>query len=346
VGLDIGSDSIKVVQLKPLGKGGSYQLVGFGMEPLPPEAIVDGSILDSGTVAEAIQRVFVENKIRLSDVAISLSGHSVIIKKINLPAMSPEELAESIQWEAEQYIPFDIADVNMDYQVLQSQSKEGQDVMDVLLVAVKKDKINDYLGVVNEAGKNTTVVDVDVFALLNAYEANYAPERDKAVALVNIGSAVTNIGIVENGQPVFWRDVTVGGQLYSEAIQRELGLSYDQAESLKRGVQVEGVSLHSAVPVLQSVSEEIGAEVEKTLNFFKTTSSCERIDKIFLSGGAARTINLDQYLGERFNTEVDFLNPFREVKFTPKQFDGDYLEEVAPSAAVAVGLALRKAGDK
>ena len=171
VGLDIGSSAVKAVEVKAGGKGGDeFQLVNIGIEPLPPEAIVDGAIMDSGAVIDAVQRLFQTQKIKTVDVATAVSGNAVIVKKISLPQMSQEELAESIHWEAEQYIPFDIQDVALDYEVIEG---GGGGNMDVLLVAVKKDKISDYTSAISQAGRNASIVDVDVFALQNCYEVNY-----------------------------------------------------------------------------------------------------------------------------------------------------------------------------
>ena len=346
VGLDIGSSSVKAVELKDLGKGRGYQLLNIGIEPLSPEAIVDGAIMDSGLVAETIQRLFTTNRIKSQEVAISLSGHSVIIKKISLPQMTQEELGESIQWEAEQYIPFDVDDVNIDYQVLEGPSLSGEGNMDVLLVAVKKDKINDYTTVLANAGKAAQVVDVDVFALQNAYEVNYDVPSDKVVGLINIGAAVTNIAILQSGSSIFWRDISIGGNLFTEAIQKDLNVPFDQAELLKKGQEVEGANPERVASVLQAVGEQVGTEIQKTLDFFKATSSSDPVSLMVLSGGGSRTPNLAAYLGQRFETHVEMLDPFKKVAVNDRQFPADRLEPLASCASVAVGLALRRVGDR
>jgi type IV pilus assembly protein PilM len=241
VGLDIGSSAVKLVELKEK-KGGAFQLVKLGIEHLSPEAIVDGSIMDSSLVVETISRLNSSKNVKNSNYATSLSGHSVIIKKITLPAMSPEELAESIQWEAEQYIPFDINDVNLDYVPLNTPG--SGDNIDVILVAVKKEKINDYTSVISQAGKVPVLVDVDAFALQNAYEMNYAIDEGKVLALVNVGASVTNVNVLSGATSLFWRDITFGGNQYTDAIQRELSLSFEQAEELKKGHQAGDYSIH------------------------------------------------------------------------------------------------------
>lgn len=342
VGLDIGSSAIKLVELKEK-KGGSYSLVKLGAERLSPEAIVDGSIMDSSMVVETIQRLNTDQSIKNSNYATSLSGHSVIIKKITLPAMSPEELAESIQWEAEQYIPFDINDVNLDYVPLTAPGTG--DNIDVILVAVKKEKINDYTSVISQTGKLPVLVDVDAFALQNCYEVNYEVEDGKVLALVNVGASVTNVNVLSGGTSMFWRDITFGGNQYTDAIQRELSLSFEQAEELKRGKAVGDYTIQQVIPILNSVSEDFAGELRKTLDFFTATSGAERVDEIVLAGGGAGALNLDAILRDKFGIPVSIMDPFRKITVDESQFNPEELAEVAPSMAIAVGLAIRKLGD-
>ena len=345
VGVDIGSSAIKVVELKPGGKGGNeYQLTNLGLEPLPPEAIVDGAIMDSGAVIDAIQRLFTAQKIKTNDVATSVSGNAVIVKKISLPQMTTEELAESIHWEAEQYIPFDIQDVSLDYEVVEGGGSGGN--MDVLLVAVKKDKIGDYTSAISQAGKNPAIVDVDVFALQNCYEVNYGIDAGRVVALLNVGASIMNINITKGATSIFNRDIAVGGNQYTDAIQKDLNLSFDQAEALKKGARVEGANPDNLQPILQAVSENIALEIQKTFDFFKATSSEDRIDRIFLSGGTAKVKGLQELLADRFDAGVELLNPFNSVTYNPREFDPDFISDIGPSAAIAVGLAARKVGDR
>jgi type IV pilus assembly protein PilM len=345
IGLDIGSSAVKAVELKAGGKGGEeYQLVNIGLEPLPPEAIVDGAIMDSGAVIDAVQRLFQAQKIKTNDVATGVSGNAVIVKKISLPQMSTEELAESIHWEAEQYIPFDIQDVALDYEVIEGGGGGGN--MDVLLVAVKKDKISDYTSAISQAGKNPAVVDVDVFALQNCYEVNYGVDPGRVVALLNVGASIMNINIIKGGISIFNRDIAVGGNQYTDAIQKDLNLSFDQAESLKRGERVDGAAPENLQPILQVVSENIAMEIQKTFDFFRATSSEDRIDRIFLAGGTSKVQGLRDLLSERFEAGVEALNPFNSVTYNPRDFDPDFINDIAPSAAIAVGLAARRVGDR
>ncbi|HEY0873290.1 MAG TPA: type IV pilus assembly protein PilM, partial [Vicinamibacterales bacterium] len=311
VGLDIGSSAVKAVELKPAGR--SYKVTAFGSEPLPADSIVDGAIIDGAAVSNAIRRLFDSRGIRTRDVAASLSGNAVIVKKITLPAMTPAELAESIYWEAEQYIPFDIQDVNLDYQVLEGGEKNGNGSMDVLLVAAKKEKIADYTGVIAQAGRSAVVVDVDAFALQNAYEANYGLEKGAIVVLLNAGAAATNINILNGEQSVFTRDVSIGGNAYTEALQRELNLPVEAADELKRGGAVEGVTFDDARSVLRAVSENVVHEIQKTFDFFKATASSDRIDRIVISGGASRAEGFSETLSERFEAPVEPFDPFMRV---------------------------------
>ena len=274
VGLDIGSSAVKAVELKQAGK--AYKVTGFGSEPIPPDSIVDGAIIDAAAVADAIRRLFDSRGIKTKEVAASLSGNAVIVKKITLPVMTEAELGESIYWEAEQYIPFDIQDVNLDYQILdKGDAANGKGTMEVLLVAAKKEKIADYTGVIAQAGRAAVVVDVDAFALQNAYEINYGIEPGAVVVLLNAGASATNINILQGDQSVFTRDISIGGNAYTEALQRELSLPYDSADAVKRGLPVEGASYDDARPVLRAVTENMMLEIQKTFDFFKATAASD-----------------------------------------------------------------------
>jgi type IV pilus assembly protein PilM len=344
VGLDIGSSAVKAIELKAAGK--TYRVAAFATEPVPPDSIVDGAIIDGTAVAEAIRRVFEHNKaFKTKDVAASLSGNAVIVKKINLPVMTETELGESIFWEAEQYIPFDIQDVNLDYQILDA-GADGKGTMEVLLVAAKKDKIADYTGVITQAGRTAVVMDVDAFALQNAYEANYGLEPGHVVVLLNAGASAININILSGDQSVFTRDISIGGNAYTEALQKELALTFETAEQAKKGLPVDGVSADDVKPVLHAMTENVLLEIQKTFDFFKATASSDRIDRIVVSGGGSRVDGFVPALQERFGTPVEAFDPFRKIAFEPQKFGVTDADNLLPTAAVAVGLALRKAGDR
>ncbi len=344
VGLDIGSSAVKAVELKAVGKG--YKVTAFGSEAVPPDSIVDGAIIDGGAVADAIRRLFDGRGIKSKQVVASLSGNAVIVKKISLPVMTEAELAESIYWEAEQYIPFDIQDVNLDYQIVDNGAGGGKGTMEVLLVAAKKEKIADYTGVITQAGRTALVVDVDAFALQNAYEANYGVEPEAVIVLLNAGASATNINILNGDQSVFTRDLSIGGNAYTEALQKELNLPFDLADQLKRGLAVEGMTFDDARPVLRAVTENVMLEIQKTFDFFKATAASDRIDRIMLSGGASRAEGFTEMLAERFTAPIEALDPFKRIAFDPRKFQVESAADVAPTVAVAVGLALRRAGDR
>jgi type IV pilus assembly protein PilM len=344
VGLDIGSSAVKVVELRRSGQ--SLKVVGFGMEPVPSDTIVDGAIIDAAAVADAVARALDASRTKTKDVVASLSGNAVIVKKINLPVMTEAELSESIHWEAEQYIPFDIQDVNLDYQILSTRPGDGKGSMEVLLVAAKKDRITDYTDVINKTGRTPVVVDVDAFAVQNAYEANYDIEPGAVVALLNIGASGVNINIVSGDQSLFTRDISMGGNAFTEAIQKELGLPFDSAERVKKGEPMDGVDPADVTSILRTVTENLLLEIQKTFDFFKATAASDRIDRVLVSGGTSRVDGFVDRLAERFGTPVELFDPFRRIQFDAKHFGIERAEDVAPTSAVAVGLALRRAGDR
>jgi type IV pilus assembly protein PilM len=345
VGLDIGSSAVKAVELKASGK--SYRVTAVGIEPIPPDSIVDGAIIDGTAVADAIKRLFENKAFKSKDVAASLSGNAVIVKKISLPVMTEAELSESIYWEAEQYIPFDIQDVNLDYQILDAGTgPDSKGTMDVLLVAAKKEKIADYTGVIAQAGKTPVVVDVDAFALQNAYEMNYGNDPQAVVVLLNAGASAININIIQGDQSVFTRDIAMGGNAYTEAVQKELNLPFDTAEALKKGESVDGVTFEEVQPVLHAMTENVLLEIQKTFDFFKSSAATDKIDRVLLSGGASRVDGFQKALEERFATVIEPFNPFEKIAFDPGKLGVADADGVQTAAAVAVGLALRTAGDR
>jgi type IV pilus assembly protein PilM len=345
IGLDIGSSALKAVELKPAGKG--FKITGFATEPVPPDSIVDGAIIDGAAVSDAIRHLFERAAFKTKDVVASLSGNAVIVKKITLPVMTEAELADSIYWEAEQYIPFDIQDVNLDYQILDAGTgPHANGTMEVLLVAAKKEKIADYTGVITRAGRVPVVVDVDAFALQNAYELNYGLVPDAVVVLLNAGASAMNLNILCGDQSVFTRDISSGGNAYTEAVQKDLNLPFDAAEQLKKGEAVDGVTFEDARPAIAAMTENVLLEIQKTFDFFKASASSDRIDRIVLSGGSARVDGFAQALEERFGTTVEMFDPFRAIGFDARRLGIADPERVAPTAAVAVGLALRRVGDR
>lgn len=337
VGLDVGSSAVKVVELKKKGSG--YEVVNLALETLPADTVVDGSIMDAPAVQKAVNSILINHKIATKSVATAVSGHSVIVKKITVAAATPEEVANAIPYEAQQYIPFDMADVNLSYQVLgPAAAGAGSDVM---LVAVKREKILNYTNALSQAGLNTTVVDIDAFAVQNAFEVNYEPTADMMAALLNVGASIMNINITRGGIPLFTRDVSVGGNQYTDTLQKELDLSFEDAERLKQGEAVSGHAVEDRTPHLRSVSEILLLEVQKTFDFFRQTTSTDPIQRIYVSGGSARIEGLAELLKEEFNIPVDVMNPFEKVACNPSKIDPKIIEDFGPRMSVAVGLALR-----
>jgi type IV pilus assembly protein PilM len=343
VGLDIGTSAVKAVELRAAGRG--FRVSAFATDPIPSASIVDGAIIDGAGVAETIRRMLDRASIKTRDVAASLSGNAVIVKKISLPQMTESELAETIRWEAEQYIPFDVQDVNLDYQILDAGGRDGRAAMDVLLVAAKKDKIGDYTSVIAQAGRVPVVVDVDAFAMQNAFEANYDTDGPQVLVLMNMGASATNVNIVSAGTSLFTRDISVGGNAYTEAIQREFSLSFERAEQAKRGEAGAGASSDDVASVLKAVTDTVLLEIQKTFDFFRATAASDRLDRIMLCGGGSRTDGFFNALSSRFGLPVEPLDPFRRVAFDANKL-GVAANEAAPTAVIAVGLALRREGDR
>ena len=345
VGLDIGSSAIKVAQLKE--SKGRYFLQKFGVKPLEPEVIVDGTVMDEGRVVSAIQELFEEANVKNKHVAISISGHAVIVKKISLPPMPDEELEGQVKLAAEQYIPFDINEVNIDFHVLPSDASEDQQGdMSVILVAAKKDKINELTELVKAAGLIPMVMDVDAFAVENMHAINYPMGQEETTALVNLGASVMNVNIIRAGSSLFTRDIPLGGNRYTEAIQREIGLSFEEAEESKkkeRGVDSDGMSLNG---VMDSVNAEVASEIARTVDYFKTSTTNAELSRVLVCGGVARAKGLIQQLADRMQLPVEMADPFAEIDITGCDIEPDVLADLAPSAAVGVGLALRAVGDR
>ncbi len=338
VGLDIGSSSVKAVELQR--KSGTLQLTNLGYEVLQPDTIVDGQIMELNSVSNVIADIFSEHQIKTSRIAAGVSGHSVIVKNIVLPQMSEEELQESFSWHAEEHISFDIGDVNLDYQVVGN----SNDTMRILMAACKSDKIANVKQAIQLAGKQPVVIDVDAFALQNCYEMNYQPQLGEVVALLNIGASTMNINILNGVRSVFARDASVGGSQYTSLLQRELGLTFEQAESLKRGFPLpDGIEPRPIQPIIETVSDVLALEVRKTMDFYRATAEegDGAIQKILISGGGSKLPALADYLSRRFEIPVEVFDPFRQIQVDSRKFDPDFMKEIVPEMAVAVGLALR-----
>ena len=352
VGVDIGSSSIKVCELKEGRKGRTLCKVAYA--PLPPQTIVDGHVMNTSVVTETLTRLFAENKIKQKNVAVGVSGQSVIIRKITVPMMTPAELDEQIQWEAEQHIPFDIKDVQIDYQVLRRHPDRGQ--MDLLLVAAKRDEINDYAQFVREAKLKPMCVDIDAFCVQNLFEATMGVPQEQTVALLNMGASLTSLNIVSGGTSAFTRDITSGGNTISEEIQRETALSFEEAEAYKCGDTVgegggTGVDRGGMVPqqvqqVIDAACDNIAAEIQRSLDFFMATSGESEINQIYVTGGTANLSNLRAAIQRRARAPVEFFSPIEHLIIDTKNVRQDVLQARTAQLAVAIGLALRKEKEK
>lgn len=338
-GLDIGSSSVKMVELD--GKAGSLNLVSLGFENLPDDTIVDGQIMEMNVVSDVIRNVCSNHNVNADNVVTGVSGHSVIIKNIVLPPMSSEELEESIDWHAEEHIPYDLADVSLDYQITGSNADSTQ----VLIAACKRERIDNIKQAIQLSGKQPVVIDVDTFALQNCYEVNYMPDDSQVVTLLNIGASTMNVNIVKGTTSLFSRDITVGGSQFTDVLQRSLGLSFQQAEAVKRGVShaVEGVEEKAIEPLMNNVTEIVAMEIQKTFDFYRATTedTTTVVQKILISGGGSKLQGLAQDLSARLELPVEVLDPFRSIKVDTRKFDPGYLSEIMPEMAVAVGLAMR-----
>lgn len=341
VGIDIGSSSVKLVQLSE--QKGTYTLKNAGILPLPSDAIVDNSLMDTTSIVETIRDLVKSLGTKVVDASCSISGNSVIIRKISLPAMTQEELEDQIAWEAEQYIPFDINDVNLDFEILDADlSASGK--MTVLLVASKKEIIHEYVSVFSEAGLKLVVVDVDSFAVQNIYELNYTPTENEVVALINIGASIMNLNVVKDGISLFTRDVQMGGNLYTEEIQRQFAVSSQDAEQIKLTSDYPDKARLSEI--MSRVNETLSLEINRSLDFYNSTAEDLKIAKVYLSGGCSKVVNLAEVVSQRLGMPVELLNPLKQIICNEKEFDPEYLQEISPFIAVAAGLAMRRLGDK
>ncbi len=337
VGVDIGSSSIKVCEVKE-GRKGVRSLVRFGYHPLPPETIVDGHIINSNAVVEGLEKLF--HKVKRRNVAMRASGHSVIIKKITMPLMTHAELSEQITWEAEQHIPFDLAEVHIDYQVLHERGDQGQ--MDVLLVAAKREEISDLTNLAVEARLKPMVVDLDAFTVQNVYEQGYGIPDGQTIVLIHVGASLTTVNILADGTTAFTRDIANGGNAITEEIQRQLSIGREEAEAYKCGGDGRGIVPREVPEIIGQVVDQLAGEVQRSLDFFLATSGEGGLSNIYVSGGTAQLRGLLSAIQERSRVPVEALDPLRVAPPDPKTVDPASLTGRASQAVVAMGLALRK----
>ena len=343
VGLDVGPDAIRAVELHRTSRG--REVAAIGREPMPRGSIAGGEIVDREAVTEAIRRTLDGRGSRTRRVAAAVAGKAVIVKRVTLPLMDEDDLAGSIRSEAEHYIPFDTSDVNLDYQVLQAGSDGANRAsMDVLLVAAKKDRVADWAGVISRADGVPVVIDVAAFALQNAFELNYGVDPGRVSMLVNAEAGGLNINIVEGGQTLLTRDVSPGG--VAEALPSEPDASFVDTGPLEEGPPRGGAGPGAGDSVAGAVGEHLLLEIDKTLGFFRSATPAGRVDELVVSGGSAGAPGFLPALEVRLDVPVSLFDPFRRVRCDPGRWGEDRRPESDAAFAVAVGLALRKGDDR
>jgi len=341
VGLDIGSRTIKAAEIIETKTG--QVLKKFGMTDIAPGLIEEGTINDPEDVAESIRQLFKSYNIKKRNVALSIGGYSVIVKKINVKTMDEEQLQESIHFEAEQYIPFDISDVNLDFQIL-GPNENNPNQMNVFLVAAKKEMVNDYINLTNLAGLNPCIVDVEAFALQNIFEINYDTE-DENIALIDIGASKTSLNILKGSSSVFMRDVSLGCGQINQKIISFLNCSFEEAEEIKLGHQSDRISEEDMKEITSTIVSDWCTEIRRALDFFYSTYPDDQIKRIVLSGGGGNIAEFRELLAAEASAAVETINPFG--KFTvDDSLDPLFIKEIAPQAAICMGLAIRKVDDK
>jgi type IV pilus assembly protein PilM len=350
IGLDIGSQSIKVAEIK--SSKHSRALKKFGLTDLPSGLIEEGVVNDPQAVADIIRQLLKTHNVSEKKVALSIGGYSIIVKKINLQKVSDDKLLETIHFEAEQYIPFDINDVNLDFQVL-GESEINPDQMSVLLVAAKKELINDYISLVQLAGLTPSIIDVDAFALQNIYESSYAPTESieidpemSATALVDIGASKTSLNILKGNSSLFMRDISFGCNLINQKIMAECDCAADEAEKIKRGEKSNLIAPEVLSGFISESASEWTDEVRRALDFYYSSYPDDRINRIILSGGGSKIREIRDHLVAETGAEIEIINPFGNIEINEDSFEASYLEQIAPQAAIAMGLALRRVDDK
>jgi len=336
LGIDIGSNSIKLVELEEIGT--TYILKNVGETPLVQGAIINKVIENPEAVSYTLSRLIDDLEIEADDAAVSISGDPVLLRRVSLPYMSDAELKKSIKWEIEQFSSQSAKDYTYDYQVIAATN--SQDKIDVLIVAANKKVTKDYLSIITNVGLNPVIIDLDVFSLESMYEINY-PESEGLLALVNIGASVTNILIIDNGESVFARDLPTGGSRFTDLIMEEMDLTYEEAEEVKHNQRVEFVD--PGIELLaNNFMNSISNEIKQTLDFFSSAHCNEKVKRIMIGGGTASLPGLKDALSEITESYVGILNPFRNIEYSKEVFDSEYIKDISPKMIVATGLALRK----
>ncbi|MGH7475369.1 MAG: type IV pilus assembly protein PilM [Longimicrobiales bacterium] len=333
-GLDIGSGFVKLVLVDH--SKAEPEIIQLATSPLVADAIVEGEVMDPVLVAETVRSVAASAGLKKQPVVAAVGGHDVIIKKIQMDRMSDADAREVIRWEAEQHVPFDMENVQLDFQILDPASDAPQ--MAVLLVAAKRELIDNRLSLLSDAGVDAKVIDVDAFALHNAFERNYPHASEGLIALVNIGHETTNLNLIQNGVPVLVRDLAFGSRRLREALQRERGYTADQAEDVVQG-KSQGADLGGFV---NDRADELALGIERAVAFISVHSGGSELGRVFLSGGGARIPGMADAIGRRLGVRTEIANPLERVAIRPEVLQSISVEEVAPLLMLAVGLGLRR----
>jgi type IV pilus assembly protein PilM len=334
IGLDIGSGFVKVVEVDH--SGDQPEVVRVAMRPLLPDAIVEGEIMDYGLVSDTVRGLFQEIGVKGAEVVTAIGGHDVIIKKIEMDRMKESDAREVIRWEAEQHVPFDIKSVELDFQILNPHEEGLQ--MEVLLVAAKRELVDNKVGLLQDAGINPVIIDVDAFALHNAFEHNHPEAMEGIIALVNVGHETTNVNILEGGVPILTRDIPFGSRRIREDLQRERGLTAEQAEDVVQARE----TVDDLERFVDSSADEVAVGIERASAFLMTRDDGETLGRIFLSGGGARVPGMVESLGRRMNVETHLVNPFERVPVRAGAAGTISIDEAAPMLLLPLGLALRR----
>lgn len=317
------------------------QLLSFGFAPTPPSSLNGGEIHNSSAIAAAIQHLAFEIKTKRKFAATGMWGTAVIVKKITIPRIEKKMISDQIKWEAEQYIPFDINDISLAYHVIKS---DAADTMDILLIAAQNELVGQYTLAITGSGLQMGVIDVSGFALANIFEVNYGKNIGESIGLLNIGAGVTNFVVLVNGEVIFSRDVPVGGFGYTNEIHKEMGVTLQEAESLKLSAVAKGPVPDEVHSILSATNDSITDEIRNSFEFFAGSNNGMLLSRCYLTGGSSRIPGLSEQLAKATGVDLEIMNPFRHVK-AGKQFSESYLQQIAPFASVAMGLGLRKMGD-
>lgn len=343
IGLDIGTGSIKIAELSVTGR--TAKLLAFGMIPTPAVGVVSGEVSDTQALGAAVRSLLQKARIRKTQTCAGLWGSSVIVKKISVPKMDPGLVGEQIRWEAEQYIPYDINDVNIDFHVLKTVSSSTE-TMDVLLVAARHEQVFKFVEILDSAGLQASILDINGFALGNCYDKNYGATRGLTAALLNIGAHYTNFIVVDGGEIIFCRDIPVGGAVYTADIQKAMGVSVSEAESLKLSASGGGAAPEEVASAIASTHEVVVDEIQGSFDFFANTTPTSSISRVYITGGGSRTPGLLKHLANTVSMPCEIFDPFQKIKYDKRAFSNAYVADIREFAGVAIGLGLRKVGDR